>query len=301
MSSQDGGDPHTPEDPPPSPDSDRPSGEPPSGGDRPMSALLATGWALGTTFFFYALILVLVSVRPGAADDVVSIFACQAIAYLLGLFLILRVHAPEVGIRDFVGARPTSPLFYPLAVVLGVALEIPANALYNAIEKRWPSETEDTLGKLFLGAEAPKKALIVLVVVALGPMLEEIFFRGALFRPMRRVHPGWTVVLVSAVLFALAHFQLQMYLPIALVGLVLGVTRLASGSILPSMLAHATFNAVPFVAMLVQGQGATDADVPLPPWLVAASSALTLLLLGALHLLGARAPSALHAQEADLR
>jgi membrane protease YdiL (CAAX protease family) len=264
-----------------------------------MTALLATGWALGTTFFFYVLIGVLVSLRPGAAEDVVSIFACQAIAYLLGLFLILRVHAPDVGVRAFVGARPTSPLFYPLAVLLGVALEIPANALYNAIEKRWPSETEDTLGKLFLGAGAPKRALIVLVVVALGPMLEEVFFRGALFRPMRRVHPGWTVVLVSSVLFALAHFQLQMYLPIALVGLVLGVTRLASGSILPSMLAHATFNAVPFVAMMVQGQG--DADVPLPPWLVAASSALTLLLLVALHLLGGRTPGALRAREADLR
>jgi membrane protease YdiL (CAAX protease family) len=287
----------SPSEPPSSPGSDRPG----PAGPRPMSALLASGWALGTTFVFFVLIGVLVGLRPGAQDDLVSIFACQAIAYLLALFLILRIHAPDASIRDFVGVRPTSPLFYPLAVLLGVALEVPANALYNVIEKRYPSEGEDTLGKLFLGADGPKRALIVLVVVVCGPMLEEMLFRGALFRPMRKVHPGWMVVLVTSVLFALAHFQFQMYLPIALVGLVLGVTRLSSGSVLPSMLAHATFNAVPFVAMILQKQGAAEADAPIPLWLVAASSAGTLLLLGCLHLLGARAPSALRAQEADLR
>jgi membrane protease YdiL (CAAX protease family) len=266
-----------------------------------MTALLASGWALGTTFFFFLLVSVLVTLRPGVAEDVVSTFACQAIAYLLALFLVLRVHAPEASIRSFIGARPTSPLFYPLAVLLGVALEIPSNALYDAIERRWPSEAEDTLSKLFLASDTPKRALIVLVVVVCGPILEEVFFRGALFRPMRRIHPGWMVVVVTAVLFALAHFTLQVYLPIVLVGLALGVMRLGSGSILPSILTHATFNAVPFVAMALQHQGAAEADVPLSPWLVAASSAATLVLLVAVWALGARSPSAQHAQEADLR
>jgi membrane protease YdiL (CAAX protease family) len=286
-----------PSDPPDPPDSDRTPGP---GGARPMTALLATGWALGTTFVFFVLIGALVAARPNAADDVVSIFACQAIAYLLGLFLILRTHAPDAGIRDFVGARPTSPLFYPLAVLLGGALEIPANALYNAIERRWPSQAEDTLGKLFQGAAAPKRALIMLVVVVCGPVLEEVFFRGALFRPMRKLHPGGMVVLVTAVLFALAHPAFQMYVPIALVGLALGVVRLASGSILPSMVVHATFNAVPFVAMILS-PGSADSDAPMAPWLVVAGTAATLVILGAVFLLGARAPRAVHAQEADLR
>jgi membrane protease YdiL (CAAX protease family) len=288
----------SPSEPPSSPDGGRPAK---LGGERPMSALLASGWALGTTFVFLVLVSVLVTLRSNATEDVVSTFACQAIAYLLALFLILRVHAPDASIRAYIGARPTSPLFYPLALLLGAALEIPSNALYDAIERRWPSEAEDTLSKLFQAGTPPKRALIVLVVVVCGPMLEELFFRGALFRPMRKMHPGWMVVLVTAALFALAHFQPQVYVPIALVGLALGAMRLASGSILPSILTHATFNAVPFVAMLAQRQGTAEAEAPLPPWLVAAGSAATLALLVAVYVLGARSPAALRAQEADLQ
>jgi membrane protease YdiL (CAAX protease family) len=266
-----------------------------------MTALIATGWALGTTFFFLVLVSVLASFRPGVLDDVVTQVACQAIAYLLAIFLMLRVHAPSASIRDFIGARPTSPLFYPLAVLLGVAMSIPTNAFYDVIDKRWPTKDEDVVAKLFLGEGAPMRALIALVVVVCGPVIEEVLFRGALFRPMRKTLQGWMVVVVTAVLFGIVHLSPQKLLPIAMVGLVLGVTRLASGSLLPSMLAHAAFNAMPFVALVTQKQGTAPADVPVPLWLVAATSAATLVLLAAVRVLGARAPSALQAQEADLR
>jgi membrane protease YdiL (CAAX protease family) len=306
MSANDGGPPPAPSEPPDSPRSANAPGR--DGGSHPwrMTALVATGWALGITFLFFVLAVAV------AKEDLVSAIACQAIAYLVGLFFILRVHAPQAGIRDFLGMRPTHPLFYPLAILLGVALEVPTDALYGAVERWTGKVAEDGITEVFRSAGAPKRAAIALVVILFGPMLEEVLFRGALFRPMLKVHPAWMVIVVTATLFALAHPAVQMYLPIALVGLVLGVIRRASGSLVPSMLVHATFNAIPFYVMAAHHPGSSGAeppswvaalegDGPIPLWLVAASSAAVLLLLYGVRLVGDRTLDAKLAQEYDRR
>jgi membrane protease YdiL (CAAX protease family) len=253
---------------------------------RPMSALAATGWSLGATFAIFVLASILHAFRPVAELDIVSGVGCQAIAYLCTLFLILRVHAPNAGVRDFVGMRPTDVLFYPLSVGIGLSLQLPADALFTAIERRWPSE--DHVTEMFQAASSPKRAVMALVAILVGPMLEEVLFRGALFRPMLKVHPTAMVITVTATLFALAHFAPQMWLPIALLGLVLGFLRRTSGSLVPSMLVHATFNAVPFFEMAAQRPGATDASHAVATWMVAASGGAALALTGCVHLLRGR-------------
>lgn len=279
-------------------DDDDPTSGPRSG-PPPLTAMAAVGWALGAMFLFFLFGLTLAAIRPSSASDVVSSVGCQAMAYLVALFLILRVHAPEAGVRDFVGMRPTHPLFYPLAIALGLSLELPANALYTVIERRFPSRVEDHIGAAFQDASSPRRAAIALAVILFGPMLEELLFRGALFRPMLKVHPPKTVIGVTAALFAMAHLTPQSWLPIALLGLALGFVRRQSGSLVPSMLIHATFNAVPFYVMAAH-PGATD-DGPISLPLVAASTAAALVLLGLMHLVGQRAKSARAAQEFDLR
>jgi membrane protease YdiL (CAAX protease family) len=264
-----------------------------------MTALSATGWALGATFLFYLAAGILAALRPGSERDTVSNVGCQAIAYLVTLFLILLVHAPEAGVRDFVGMRPTHALFYPLAIALGLSLQAPANALFTVIERRWPSHVEDAIPAAFQAASSPKKAAIALAVILVGPMLEEVIFRGALFRAMLRSHSVPVVIAVTATLFGLAHLAPQVALPIAIVGLCLGFLRRASGSLVPTMLLHATFNAVPFYAMAARKPGTPETDTPIDPKVVLVSSAAALILLGFVHLVGLRSEEAKAAQEFD--
>jgi membrane protease YdiL (CAAX protease family) len=230
---------------------------------------------------------------------VVSSVGCQAIAYILTLFLVLLVHAPDVGVRDFVGMRPTHWLFFPLAVALGLSLEAPANALYLVIDRRWPSHVEDVISASFQAASSPKKAAIALAVILFGPALEELIFRGALFRALLRSHPVSTVIGVTATLFGLAHLSFQLALPIAIVGLGLGFLRRASGSLVPTILLHATFNAIPFYAMARRPPGTPEDNTPIRLDVVLASSAAALILLGAVHLLGLRSEAARAAREFD--
>jgi uncharacterized protein len=270
-------------------------------GPPPMTAFSATGWAVGATFLFYLTASILAALRPGSERDVVSSVLCQGIAYLVTLFLVLLVHAPESGVRDFVGMRPTHWAFMPLGVALGLSLEAPANALYLVMERRWPSHMEDVVSASFQAASSPKKAAIALAVILFGPALEELIFRGALFRALLRTQPVSTVIGVTATLFGLAHLSFQLAVPIAIVGLCLGFLRRASGSLVPTILLHATFNAVPFYAMARRPPGAPEDDTPIRLGVVLASSAAALILLGAVHLLGLRSETARAARDFDQR
>lgn len=269
---------------------------------RPMSILAAAGYSLGTTLLFFWLLSVTIALRPGAANDLVNSFGCQVVAYLGGLFLILRIHAPDGSIREILGFRGTHPAFYPLGALLGAALIVPVNTLYDFLEHTFPTAAghEDRLVEILLGASVPKRIAIGAIVVLLGPLLEEVFFRGALLSPLRRGHTLLASIAATAALFALAHDQWQMYLPIAVVGLALGILRVASGSIVPSVLLHATFNAVPFYAVLSSGHA--DASSGAPNWpTIVVSTAVASVLLWLTGVVATTTVDAARAQEKDRR
>lgn len=273
-----------------------------------MTIAAATAWSSGIVLAFWMLMIMIAPPREGgeSSSDPIKNIACQAVAYLFGLFLILRAHAPDASIRRFTGVRSTHIAFYPLAILLGVAVQIPVQTLYTVISRRWPSmpETEDRLARLFTTSSPLFQVLIGVSLVALGPFLEEIFFRGALFRPLRKRYAPSLVVTVTSLFFAVSHGMPQMFLPIALLGGVIGTVRAASGSLVPSLLFHATFNAVPFYALAT---ARTELGVPedpngLPPlWMMGVSVAVALALIGLVLLVGARSTEAARAREADLQ
>lgn len=266
-----------------------------------MTIFSAAGWTFAITFFFILLRAVTLGLRPGSTDDMVSQIGCQAIAYLFGLFLILRVHAPEASIRETIGLRRTSPGFYLLAILLGVAIELPADALYLATLRRFPTGVEDRLPEVFHGAATLHRALIVAALVVAGPAIEEVLFRGALFRPLLKSSPAELVILVTSALFAVVHLEWQMLLPIGFVGLSLAFLRRRSGSIIPSFLAHGSFNAVSVVLLANSEPGAPADGASFPPAVVAVSAGVALALVGAIHLLGGRSTIAEQARELDLQ
>jgi membrane protease YdiL (CAAX protease family) len=84
------------------------------------------------------------------------------------------------------------------------------------------------------------------VVVLLAPLGEETFFRGFLYRGLRRRLSVWPAALVSGALFGLIHFQGWSFLLIVpslvMVGVGLALVFEYRQSLVASMTAHATFN-----------------------------------------------------------
>jgi uncharacterized protein len=89
------------------------------------------------------------------------------------------------------------------------------------------------------------------VVVALAPLAEEAFFRGFLYKGLRRRFSVWPAALISASFFGLVHFaglDFLLIIPsLIVVGVVLALVYERQQSLMASVAAHATFNLIGFL------------------------------------------------------
>jgi membrane protease YdiL (CAAX protease family) len=104
-------------------------------------------------------------------------------------------------------------------------------------------------------------AVLVVFVVVGAPVVEELFFRGLLLRSLQRRMGNPPAVAVSAVLFGLAHMQalpgdalVLVLVSLTLLGLLLAALAVRTGRLGPGMLAHAAFNGITVVAVLVSSR-----------------------------------------------
>ena len=94
-------------------------------------------------------------------------------------------------------------------------------------------------------------AISGVVVVGLAPLAEEAFFRGFLYKGLRRRFSVWPAALISASFFGLVHFAGLKYLLIIpsliVVGVVLALVYERRQSLMASVAAHAMFNLIGFL------------------------------------------------------
>jgi uncharacterized protein len=89
--------------------------------------------------------------------------------------------------------------------------------------------------------------LLWLAIVIAAPLAEELFFRGFLFEGIRYTRLGATgAVVLTASLWAVIHLQYGPYeiTTVFVLGLILGVARLMTGSIYTPIAMHAVVNLV---------------------------------------------------------
>ena len=104
--------------------------------------------------------------------------------------------------------------------------------------------------------------LLAIIATTLGPLMEELFFRG-FFYPVvaRRWGAGWGIFL-SALPFALMHMQQYGYawgilLVIFGVGVVCGIVRAVTGSVAASVLVHVGYNGTQMLIAIFLTRGFT--------------------------------------------
>ena len=114
-----------------------------------------------------------------------------------------------------------------------------------------PPVTESPIEDLILD----RRALIL--VLLLGPMVEELVFRGFLFPLLARSLGPWPGVIATAIPFALLHgvqneWTWQLLVPIGLAGVVFGAVRQVTGSTVAAMLVHVGYNSTAVALYLFQ-------------------------------------------------
>ena len=93
--------------------------------------------------------------------------------------------------------------------------------------------------------------LLLITTVVLAPVFEELVFRGILLPVLVSKVGKISGVLLSALIFALAHLSVGELPPLFVLGIGLGLMRLSSGRLFPCALMHSLWNGVTFISLLL--------------------------------------------------
>jgi membrane protease YdiL (CAAX protease family) len=224
-----------------------------------MSFFVAALWSIAALFAFILTYGLLVAVSPGAMHDPMSGVLCQAAGFLGVLYVMLLVHEPGQPLSQVLGFRRTSAWLLLLALLLGVALQAPLDLIAGLTEKLFPLPEEARRDmEQFLDVSTMQRKIVLFVAAGLvGPVIEEVFFRGGILRSLRRVHPAGLTLIGVSLLFAGAHHDLRDALPDFLGGLAMGYVRIMSGSIWPAILVHVAFNSTAVALQIRYGPEGT--------------------------------------------
>jgi membrane protease YdiL (CAAX protease family) len=199
--------------------------------------------------------------------------ASLAAPAVLALVLLGLPVAASLALRSL-GGRAFGLTFLAGAALWGASL-----GLFELQSLVWPPSDEfmEAFERLHeaLRPSGILDGLASVAAIAVVPACcEELLFRGVLLRSLRESFGTTLGVLGSAALFGLIHVMpispnaLSFYrVPFAFaVGIGLGVLRVRTGSLLPSIIAHATLNTITFLAAIpLAGQDLTKTNDPLAP------------------------------------
>ena len=120
-----------------------------------------------------------------------------------------------------------------------------------------PVETPDNV-QMFMDLRSPVlRVLYAAAATLLAPVNEEILFRAGLFRYLRGRIPRWIALLLPALIFGLLHLtrapleSLSELAPLVVLGVILSLAYERTGRIGTAIVAHALFNLVTVVLVLL--------------------------------------------------
>lgn len=105
-----------------------------------------------------------------------------------------------------------------------------------------------------IGVNQTGFVLVLFVLMAMfgAPIVEEIAFRGLLYGALAKAHVNeHLVVLITALVFALFHFEPKRFVILFVIGLILGEVRRRTGSTSAAIVAHIVNNTPAVLFILV--------------------------------------------------
>ncbi|MGV2831117.1 CPBP family intramembrane glutamic endopeptidase [Myxosarcina sp. GI1(2024)] len=140
----------------------------------------------------------------------------------------------------------------------GYLVAVPSVLLVSLINQQIWNGQGGSNPLLFLALQAQDRvALTIFFITAsiAAPIFEEVMFRGFLLPSLTRYVPVWGAIVISALIFAVAHLSLSEVLPLATLGIILGIVYTRSRNLLAPMLLHSLWNSGTLVSLFILGSG----------------------------------------------
>lgn len=227
----------------------------------PVAPLLLEGWLLMLLSAYLPALLNSGGQRPAPETNpgaIAMLLLAGDAAQLLALgYVALRLRARGLGLRELgltrnaLGANLVVGLLaalvlMPAAQLVGIATQ----ALSDRLFPNAPPPYHPLSGMTATSQSGVIRGALLVAAVVGAPVLEEIFFRGALFGALRRRWSFAAAAVVSSAIFAALHPQLPLgFLPIAVLALGFAALYEWRQSLVPGMVAHAANNGFAFLML----------------------------------------------------
>lgn len=247
-------------------------------------------WAALSAWLLLQLVLgAFVGVWPQAGTDIVVLGALHALVlgcavYWMAARLVPRSKsepvAPIVEWQRVLGLHDPKIRALVLGAAVGFFGKLPADAVRALVELRFPTDDLELVRQWSLLQHDTwiQAASLFLVIGFTGPLLEELFYRGALYEQLRRGTGDFVAWLLSSAIFALSHPNVRDWPSLLLVGVVLGDLRRTAGTIWACLGAHVAFNCATLLAV-VAGSQSPEAEFVIQWGIVGGAAAMVALLL----------------------
>lgn len=107
---------------------------------------------------------------------------------------------------------------------------------------------------IYLGIDTLSEQSIIIYIIAIsthvliGPVLEEILYRGIILRFLEIRYSFFTGLIISSLLFGLAHnYDFAFIIFATLMGIIYGLLYKKTNSIIPVIIGHMTYNLYTFI------------------------------------------------------
>lgn len=143
--------------------------------------------------------------------------------------------SPKTNIKD---------ILFLMVLVVGTWFVMAGLTIIYINHSQAARETQEKLSSILLGSS--KEWFSILSVVIIAPILEEIVFRGIILQGFLKNYSITKAIIITAVLFGLFHGNIVQTPLVILLGIVLGVIYIKTGSLFMCIAGHALNN---FIAL----------------------------------------------------
>jgi uncharacterized protein len=224
-------------------------------------------WGIGAFLLVEAVLLlsaVFISaiVQPSGSDRAVGV-ATVLVASILPVFIAtgvallitrIRGNGPKIDLR-WSYSREDFKIGLKFGLIGLVLTTIAAMVWTRVVGEQ---NATSAFSALVDGHSLPLSAAIVMFLYAwlIGPLCEEIIFRGLLWGALERLQWGrWAVFVLSTVVFAVSHLEPLRTSLLIVIGIPIGLARLFSGRLGASVVAHQVNNFLPALTVLLISLG----------------------------------------------
>ncbi|EIT84409.1 CAAX amino protease [Fictibacillus macauensis ZFHKF-1] len=166
------------------------------------------------------------------------------ISFLIELIIILILIRPAWKKNELRGKEPAEPLMVVIWAIVGIVLAYISQIIAGMLEMYVFDIKPGSENTKRLVEVAKLSPYFLLVTCIIGPIIEEIIFRKIIFGSLYKRMNFFLSAVISALVFAAAHFDFVHILIYTAMGLTFSFLYVISGRIIVPIIAHVAMNSI---------------------------------------------------------